>query len=369
MSGLEATLRNALQKGNAADPAFRERVYGAAVSAMQRSAAARGASVDAQRAQARALEDAIRRVEAEYQSPSPKMEPRQRPASDPAPKIAPEPGFSRDVPPVGGNNVRPAEPGLRAEPRPEVRAKPKSGRRNAPVNASEKPVGTVFRLRRGPFAAMFSVVVLIALFVAGLWWVITSGAFVSEADRDTSVANPPVRLEGEDFTALDPGTATAPVRRAADTEAATQDGWVVLFTPADPTTLGLQGGATASIETDPFGNFARIVTPSPEGVVLVDVPPGTLQMHVGKPVQLSLVMRTEEGQSTQVAVTCDFGPMGGCGRRRFNVGQADQEYLIEIMLPDVLPPATGGVIALRADIENGQAPVKLLSVRLRGVEG
>ena len=66
--------------------------------------------------------------------------------------------------------------------------------------------------------------------------------------------------------------------------------------------------AAASIETDPFGDYARLVTPAGEGRVYIDVPVGTLQMLAGSRAQISLNARSDDGEPTQMSVTCDFGP-------------------------------------------------------------
>ena len=349
VNSLEHALRKALEKGDAGDPAFRRRVYEAAATAVQRSLATRGEATGERLAeQTLRLGEAVRAVEADYgagavQPPvrAPTLEPAPVPEVDRRMPPAPEPSVAAVVPdPVA---PVPAADRLHVEPRPEGRRAP-------------------LRVDRGPFATVFAVLVAAAFVFGGLWWVMTSGAFVGEEARDTAVRNPPLRLEEESFAGRDPGTATAP-RRAAET--GRDGGWIGLFAPSDPTVLRLEGAATASIETDPFGDYARLVTPGGEGRVYVDVPTGALQGLAGRRIQISLRARSDDGAPTQMAVTCDFGPLGDCGRRRFNVDQAETEFLFHVDLPDRAAPREPGFLILRTDIEGGGRAVNLLSARVR----
>lgn len=386
MNSLEHALRKALEKGDADDPAFRRRVYEAAATAVQRSLAARGeATRERLEEQTLRLGEAVHAVEADYgadaaqppvrpptlgpaaeaspppvsaaREPPPVMTPRAPLAHSPAGAVAPEPR----VPPVAPDPVAPvaAAGHLYVEPRAQTR------RREAEAHSAESAPSvrrSPLRVDRGPFATMFAVVVAAALMFGGLWWVMTSGAFVGEQARDTAVRNPPLRLEQEDFAGRDPGTATAP-QRAAETSG--DDEWIGLFEPSDPTVLRLEGAATASIETDPFGDYARLVTPGGDGRVYIDVPVGVLQGLAGRRIQIGLRARSDDGAPTQMSVTCDFGPLGDCGRRRFHVDQAETEFLFHVDLPDRAAPREPGLVILRTDIEGGGRAVNLLSARVR----
>ena len=352
MDNLEIALRKALEKGDALDGAFRRRVYEAAASAMQR------ALVQKNQATPERLEEQTRRLSIAIETIESEMRARQVEAVPEVAPVAPEPSSVAPEPIAAGVGVSSAsaDPGhLYAEPRiaPEgTEPSPAAGRDRA----------SAFRFRRGPFATLFAGVVLIALLFAGIWWVIVSGAFVSEEARDTSVPNPPLVLESEDFAGRDPGTAVAPARTASDT--ALDEGWIILFDPADPAVIELEGGATAAVESDPFGDFARLVTPGEDSLVRIDVPIGTLQELGGGPVQISLRAQSDEGLPTQMSVTCDFAELGDCGRRRFNVGQSASEFLFMLDLPGGAV-GTSGALELRTDIDNGGRAIKLLAARIR----
>lgn len=400
VNSLEQALRKALEKGDATDPAFRRRVYEAAATAMRRSLTERDeATPERLDEQTRRLGEAIRTVETELRgagapvdpadiappAPPPAQTPARR-ADDVVPPIDPEPRHQtpEPAPAVGpAPDLGPPEPRIDApaadDPVPPVspaagqpggdhlyvEARADARRREAEAVRAERapPVRrSPLRTDRGPFATIFAVVVAVALVFGGLWWVFTSGAFVSQEARDTSVRNPPPQIEGEDFAGRDPGTATAP-QLANETR---EDGeWVQLFDPADPAVLRLEGGATASIESDPFGDYARLITPGGDGRVYIDVPPGVLQRLAGGRVQISLRARSDDGEATQMSVTCEFGPLGDCGRRRFNVDQAETEFLFHVDLPQGSAPREPGFVILQTDIEGGDRAVNLLSARIR----
>lgn len=348
VSNLENALRRALSKGDMADPDFRRKVYTAAANAMERSMAD-SASDDATKAARRKnLASTISALEAELRAAPPRITPVKR-------------EFERDsagAPPVS-NGMRSAEPRLRVQPRDDDDAV-------APV-ADPRPARSA-RPRTRIYSKLLSVVILIAFIVIGTIFVITTGAFQSVQERDTSVPNPPLQLEDENS---DAGTARAPALASDGTsdERARQEGWVTLFSPSDPTTLGLSGGAEVAIQSDPFGDFARVLTPTEGAQVQVDVPVGTLLDLQGFPVQVNIVARSDEGQPTEFSVTCDLGALGDCGRRRFNVGQAPAEYLFRLNLPSVDEINEAGRINIRTDINGNERPLNLLAVRIRRAGG
>ena len=373
MSNLETALRKALQKGDAHD--------GEATPEKMRDQTSRLS--DAIETIERELAEAARQAQASGAEPVPQAPPVQaEPRSEPV--ATADRQTLTDAPPPAGANVTPrVEPDLRSasaprtpavdagaphlhvEPRQDA-ASEMSG--DGPQRVASSGPSGPFRFRRGPFATVFLAIVLIALLFAGLWWVMQTDAFVSQQARDTSVPNPPVQLGEDAFAGRDPDTATAPAR-VSDADADGGEGWIVLFTPSDPTVLTLVGGAQTSIESDPFGDFARLSTTGAESAVLIDVPVGTLQRLAGSAVQISVRARTDDGQASQISVTCDFGPLGDCGRRRFDVNQSEAEFLFRADLLDGATPSAPGSLEIRPDFEGGERAINLLSVRIRAADG
>lgn len=309
------------------------------------------------------LTEAIRETEASYRGPAAAPEP--EPAGAPvgvAPPVSLGTRRNGAAPEMRAEPKLRAEPHLHAEPRPEKSAPadefPAIGRDDRAAGPAR---------RRAPFAMMFSVVVLLALIGAGGWWVYSTGAFQSAAERDTSVPNPPLELQNESFSgspnAADATSSSGPARIAAAGE--DDGGWIALFQPSDPTTLTLDGDASAAIDGDPFGQFARIVSPNSQSAIGVDIPPGTLEALAGKTAQFSIVARADDEQETQMSVTCDLAEFGDCGRLRFDVIASDNEFLFRVDLPGGVRVSGPGRLSIVTDIENGGKAVKLSSVRVR----
>ena len=184
---LEIALKNALAKGEASNPAFRQRVYRAAVDALERTLATQP-DADAEHIadQKRRLAEAIRAAEAAYRKPAPQPQ-KSAPAApgsagQVSPEVRPEPRATTSGPEVA----------LRAEPReqaPRSAAPDGEARIDAPQRGDRQQTR-----RRAPFARFLAGTVVLALVVIGAWWIITTGAFQSAAERDTSVPNPPLEL-------------------------------------------------------------------------------------------------------------------------------------------------------------------------------
>jgi hypothetical protein len=363
VSELENALRKALAKGDASNPAFRERVYRAAASAMERKIAESGdISLEAEAERKQQLSEAVARIEADFPQA----------ADEPAPPVEAEPSTPapEDVLPVVRGDTRgPVAdvPELKAEPRESAvgsadaplvdrgpRPKPEKSAKTAQKKDSPK--------RRAPFALLLSAIVLLGLLVIGGWWAATTGLFMSAEERDTSVPNPPLRLENESFEGTAPsGSSSAPARISGSPD---EQGWITLFDPSDPTTLTLSGAASATIDGDPSGAFAVIVSPDAASTIGVDVPPGTLRTLAGKVAQFSIVARSEDDAPTEMSVTCGFAELGDCGRLRFSATQSDNEFLFRIELPDTSVSGAGR-LNITTDLDNSGKAVKLSSVRVR----
>jgi hypothetical protein len=350
---LETALRNTLSKGDASDPAFRQRVYRSAMTAMER-ALADHPDPDRRSRQRQRLMDAIRATEAHHrrQRTRPEASGRDEP---PAVSVRPEPR-RRPAP-----RPQSETPQLRAEPRME---RASSGPSFPDIGGDDRGTGQGSRARRAPFALMLTAVVAVALLGSGAWWVFSTGAFQSTEERDTSVPNPPLELENESFPgSRDNASSAGPARIAARSEA--ESGWVTLFDPADPTTVTLEGNASAAIDSDPFGDFARMVSPTVQDVIGIDVPPGTLEMLAGKTAQFSFVARADDDAETQMSVTCELADLGECGRRRFDVIASDNEFLFSVDLPGGVGVSGPGRLKIVTDISGAGRAVKISSVRVR----
>jgi hypothetical protein len=87
-----------------------------------------------------------------------------------------------------------------------------------------------------------------------------------------------------------------------------------------------------------------------------------LQQLAGKHAVFDIVARAEDGKDTEIAVDCDFGELGGCGRRRYAVGHEKNEYLFDVRFPDERPGAAG-TIAIDSDFERQGRSVDIYEIR------
>ena len=197
--------------------------------------------------------------------------------------------------------------------------------------------------RRRPFAAMFVVVTLAAAIGAGVWWGMSTGLFKSLAEIDTSVPNPPTVTAEEDF---DPDE--EPIGAPALPGTADQRDWIGVFSPADASTVAAPAGTEAATMSDDTGTFLRLRSNS-DAAVVFDVGQGVLEKLAGKRVVFAVVARAEEGKETQISISCNFGELGGCGRKRYAVGYERGDFLFEVAFPQKQPGAAG-TIAIVSDI-------------------
>ena len=62
-------------------------------------------------------------------------------------------------------------------------------------------------------------------------------------------------------------------------------------------------------------------------------------------------------------ISCDFGELGDCGRRRYAVGYERGEYLFDVELP-AKSPGAGGSIAIDSDFANEGKAVDIYQIRV-----
>lgn len=344
---IETAIRNAFAKGDAADRAFREKVYRSAFAAMERALKANpGLTVEAAINRRKALQAKIAEIETEF---IPAASPEVRAAEhalgevriEPGPPHAAAPAVAPDM--AEGRSRQDAalpEP-PRFDPSDE-RAVPAASGAEAAVPAQIDRV--VDGERRRPFAAIFIVATLAAAIGAGVWWGMSTGLFKSAAEIDTSVPNPPPVAAEEDFDP-DEEPIGAPSRPGGADD---QRDWVSIFAPADASTVSAPGGTEAAAMTDDTGAFLRIRSTS-DAAVVFDVGQGVLERLAGKRVVFAVVARAEEGKETQMSISCNFGELGGCGRKRYAVGYARGDFLFEVEFP-AKQPGAAGTIAIVSDV-------------------
>ncbi|WP_274630157.1 hypothetical protein [Arvimicrobium flavum] len=232
---------------------------------------------------------------------------------------------------------------------------------SAPVPESPPEVVAADRVarsreKRRPFAALFFGIALLSIAAVGLMFAFQTGLLKSPQERDTSVPNPPQELGSEDF---DPAAGTPP---ALSDQPATQQNWISIFSPADPSTANAPGDTKAEAMRDDSGAFLRISSGASGSAVSFDVGQGVLEQLAGKRAVFNISARAEGGAATEISIECNFGELGDCGRKRYEVGYERGEFLFEIDFPDK-KPGSSGTIAINSDFSGKGKAIDVYEIK------
>ncbi|ENN83981.1 putative transmembrane protein [Rhizobium freirei PRF 81] len=413
MSGLETAIRSALDRSDRANPEIRARIYQSARQALEAGLRKQDITdVNVISSQRQRLEATIRMIEAEE---------RVRPA--PEIPISPDLG----APHVSPAATRPeaGRPALRAEPVMSVRgetreAAPHAARDPVPVEsepveavgpqagfgdmragpADHLGVGSEMRtaaeaptaarsmnfkperaaVRRKPrkfFSRLLVFCILLAFLGVGAWWIKTSGVFMSAAQRDTSVRNPPAHVDSQDFSGnsnseddnaqyddnsgpVNPGLATIDPQNSFSAE------WIEVLKPTDASKVGSSAQAKAENVSENEGPAVRITSLSSgsDGNASVEVPASVLQQMAGKPSMIALTLQSTSDAPTQITVECDFGSLGRCGRHRFTVSRQKTDALFQVHYDRAIAPTSSGRLIINSDVDGKARGVNVYAVRV-----
>lgn len=333
-----------MAKVDIGNPAIRQKVYESAWGAHERSLAANGALDDGQRDERRErLKEAITRIEKEVQATGSVTLP------------VPAPVAERREPMLSQSATR-IEPTIDVEPEAEL---------NAPELVSDGPVAAdnyrPDRLRprlkrnterkKASGLAKFAIIFAILALALGLLWLVASGIINSKPSSiPPSTGNPAVSGSHE------------PLKEG---ELSPEGNWITIFDPSDTTQVSVAGRATATIGGDQVEKYLRIKSPAEADEVSFQVGQGVLEQLAGKNAMFDIVAKSEDGTRTQMAVSCDFGDLGDCGRKRFDVSDASSEYLVQKQFPADKKPAAGGTIKINSDITQAGQSVDIISIRVQ----
>jgi hypothetical protein len=121
------------------------------------------------------------------------------------------------------------------------------------------------------------------------------------------------------------------------------------------------------VSEDESGRFMRIRSGTAGAAVVFDVGQGVLEEIVGKKAVFDISARSEDGTQTQISISCDFGELGDCGRKRYAVGYERGEYLFDVQLSGNRPGAAGS-IAINSDFSNEGKAVDIYEIKVSVVE-
>lgn len=387
MDSIEQAIRNALGKGNAEDPAFRERVYRSAQAALERAVLAnQSIPADAVARRRRHFIDTISRIEADFRPAVAPEQPAQtvsRPAPPPvSAQVQPAPGIdppgqgwaaappsapSIDVgemrggsrpaqragrtEPAFGDEAAPAVPAAPvAEPPPVRRERERAGRE---TYADGAPAAA--RRRRGiPWGTITGLTTLLVVVGLGYWTVVELD-LVNLIREQTSTQRP--------APGGNAGSTEAPARPGNNDPLA---GWLPVFAPSDPTTVAASPGARAEVVTDDGRQVMRISSGDGGAALRFDIGAGVLERLAGKRAVFDIVAAAN-GEATQMSVTCALAKLENCGRNRYMVGVEQSEYLFEVDVPEGAG-RSAGAIEIVSDVTEGGKAIDIVEIRVSTVE-
>jgi hypothetical protein len=376
LDAIEKAIRNAFEKGNAEDRAFREKVYRSAFAALDRALQANpGVTVEVAIKRRKAVQAKIAEIESEFLPAVPDVA-GHTPGEAVAPPVelptdaqpTPEPAIfadGADASDAPQSRVLPVVPDIMPDA-----ALPGAPAVDMSVSTSTETGGDVMpdrddrrvRGRRLPLTAIFLGVTLLAAVGIGLFFAVQTGVFKTQAQLDTAPPQAPPTVEGDDFAPAD-GT-TAPQKPGAADQ--TRD-WITVFSPADPTHVSAPSDTKAEAMKDDTGSFLRIRSGSSGSAINFDVGQGVLEKLAGKHAVFDIVARAEDGKDTQISVDCNFGDLGDCGRKRYGVSHERNEYLFDVRFPDKRPGAAG-TIAINSDFDKLGKSVDIYEIRVSVAE-
>ncbi|MDG4884537.1 hypothetical protein [Mesorhizobium sp. WSM4884] len=400
MDAIEKAIRNAFEKGNAEDRAFREKVYRSAFAALDRVLQANpNVTVEAAINRRKAVQAKIAEIESEFLpavQPVPDVtlpldggpsatDSAEAPAVDtpsrssvpsvdvpqssdqamPSPSITIDGPVQPDVSDAPRSRVLPRVPDIMPDETlpnaPTLDDSPGASVGNGAEVAPDRDERRI-RGRRLPLTAIFVAATLIAAAGIGLYFAQQTGVFKTAAELNTGPPEPEPTLEGEESS-----QATEPGSPQKSGEADQSKNWVNVFSPSDPTHVSTPSDAAADVMKDDTGQFLRIRSGASGSAIAFDVGQGVLEKLAGKHAMFDIIARSEEGKETQISVDCNFGEFGDCGRKRYAVGHERNEYLFDVQFPNKHPGAAG-TIAVNSDFDKQGKSVDIYEIRVSVAE-
>ncbi|MEZ2221146.1 hypothetical protein [Rhizobium sp. RCC_161_2] len=406
MSGLEAAIRNALERSDRANPEIRARVYQSARQALEAGLRKQDITdINIVSGQRQRLEETIRAIEGEErirqpETPAPiepeaphipsvttpqqaqqSMQQEQEPAMsvrgdtrDHHPVAAPTPVASQPRAPEGDFGDMGASPADHLGADSDVRQAAPAPTATRSMNFKPERAA-VRRKPRKFFSRLLVFCILLACLGVGAWWVKTSGVFMTAAQRDTSVPNPPAHVDSQDFDGSGDDTASndddnsGPVNpglAVIDPQNSFSEEWIEVLKPTDAAKVVSGTQAKAENVSENEGPAVRLTSASngSDGDVSVEVPASVLQQLAGKSSTVALTLQSTSDTPTQITVECNFGSLGTCGRHRFNVTRQKTDALFQVRYDRSLAPTASGHLIINSDLDGKARGVNVYAIRV-----
>lgn len=333
LQSIENAIRNALTKADSADPAMRQRIYESVWSAHERAMAANSNLSEGQRTERREkLKTAISHVEQEMRV--------QTAGFAAAPAVTSDYDGGLGVPELDRDGPPPS-------------AKQLGKRRHAAVPEPdlgyEQGLSQPARGKKRKKSRLLTLVLPAA-------FLLTAG-FIGLSLYNSFVSMGPVS-EG----ALLQSGNLGPMRQG---DSADDKDWITIFTPQQPDRISVQGRASVQIGGAGNARYARISSPSATDTISFDIGSGVLDELEGKPSVFEVIVRSDDGSTVQMSVRCDFGVLGDCGRKRYDVTDQQTSLLFDVSTAEVKAPNSMGRIIFTSDMSGEGKSVDIYAIRAK----
>lgn len=151
-------------------------------------------------------------------------------------------------------------------------------------------------------------------------------------------------------------------------DAADRKDWVTIFTAGQPDRISVQGRATAEIGGSGTSRYIRIKSPGPADTVSFDIGQGVLDQMEGKQTTFEVILRSDDGGTVQMAVSCDFGALGDCGRKRYDVTDQQSSLLFDLTAPVGKTANSAGRAIFTSDINGTGKSIDIYAIRMKTAE-
>ena len=139
-------------------------------------------------------------------------------------------------------------------------------------------------------------------------------------------------------------------------------GFVTILDPAQPGALITAGNGTAEILSETSQPAIRIMSVRkadasdiPAKPLLLELAPGILKNIAGKKVTVEIMAKSGDSGAATFAVSCDFGELGDCGRKRFRIGLQPEAVVFSIQISADLKEGQRAFLAISTDVTSAAA--------------
>ncbi len=217
------------------------------------------------------------------------------------------------------------------------------------------PAPQYVRPRRKPIRIIIWIAAIVTVIIAG-WLAYTLTVFF--LDQQSLVSS------GGEVSEI------KPVDRGND--------FITILEPAQPGSLITAGNGTAEILSDISQPAIRIMSvrkpdarETPAKPMLLELEPGVLQSIAGKRVTVEIMAKSGNSGAATFSVSCQFGELGECGRKRFRIGLQPEAVIFSIEISADYKEGQRAFLAISTDVTSSAnvsgkgAKIDIIYARIR----